>query len=347
MLVHAGMGLGAISLAAGFMSGSQLLMRAAFFLLGLSFTAFIWMIAKAVTNSSARRDSGIGIGLALISLSITILLGLWLAAGYGWDEIQLARGLTDTHLAWGLLGWVGVLLMTVAYEVVPMFQLTPPYPRWLTPWLAPAHIIALILWSGWIIFPESILTMIGGITLALSLSLFAGVTLWLQHKRKKKQADTVVWFWRYGMISIISAASIWLYAQFSVDIIQQQTYQMLLGTLVILGFAISLINGMLYKIIPFLIWLHLSIKVTELKLSRRLIPNIKKIIPDTQARLQFWFHSVALLLFLTTVFQPYWVLMLAALVFAASNILLLRNIILALKLYSRTETEIVQAGART
>ncbi len=347
ILIHSTLSVGVILLAEGLIYLHPLLMQGAVIFLAISFTTFIFVIARAVFNSSTKRDSGVGIGLAIIALIVAVLLGLWLAAGYGWDGIQLQRSLTDTHLVWGLLGWVGLLLITVAYEVVPMFQLTPPYPKIVTRWLAPAHIISLVLWSCWVIAPESLLTKLGGLAAAITISFFAATTLWLQSRRKKKTADIAVWFWRSGTITILIATSIWLYAQYFTDIAQHPGYQMLLGVLVILGFAVGLINGMLYKIIPFLIWLHLSIKVTELKLSRRMIPNIKKIIPDDMAKAQFWFHLTALLMLVTAVYLPNWFLLPAAIIFAISNALLLRNLLKAIQLYSKTEAEIVNAGAAT
>ncbi len=343
LLLHSTLSLGTVSLAVGFISSEPWFMRGAAVLLAAWFSLFIWTILRGITVRTARSDSAIGIGLALFALSITAVLGLWLAAGYGWDRVPLLRSLTDTHLTWGVLGWVGILLITVAYEVVPMFQLTPPYPEKLTYWLAPAHILALLLCSSTLLLPESLLPLIGGVAVATTMFLFAAVTLRLQSRHKKKQANAVVWFWRCGMLSLITATSLWLYAQTNVDLLQQR-WQMFLGTTVILGFALSLINGMLYKIIPFLIWLHLSVRVTELKLSRRMIPNIKKMIPDTRARVQFWLHLSTLALFLAAAFRPNWFLMPAAWLFAFSNILLLHNIVLALRLYSRTESEIAQAG---
>jgi hypothetical protein len=343
-LVHGGLSLGTISLAMGFIHGNPWFMRSAVLLLGLAFCMLAWILLQALRSSSSRSDSAIGIGLALIALLITVVLGLWLASGYAWEDITLARPFTDTHLVWGLLGWVGILVVTIAYEVVPMFQLTPPYPTRLTPWLAPVQMLALVTWSSWFLLSDATLSQAGGYLAAFTLLLFALVTLWLQQRRKKKQPDSVVWFWRAGLVNLIAAACLWLYAQAASDILQQPEWQLLLGTTVILGFAISLINSMLYKIIPFLIWLHLSIRVTNLKLSRRLIPNIKKMLPDASVRPQFWLHLLSLGLFLAAAFHPAWFLLPAALAFAASNILLLKNITLALRLYTRTEAEISRAG---
>ncbi len=344
LLLHSTLSLGTISLAMGFISSAPWFMRSAVVLLACWFGLFIWTTLGGIGARTARSDSATGIGLALFALSITVILGLWLAAGYGWEQIPLARSLTDSHLTWGLLGWVSVLLMTVAYEVVPMFQLTLPYPKKMPPWLAPVHILALVLCSSTLVVPGSILSLMGGVAVATTLSLFAVVTLRLQSRRKKRQADAVVWFWRCGMLSAIAAVSIWIYAQADGDLLQQQEWQLLLGAMIILGFAFSLINGMLYKIIPFLIWVHLSVRVTDLKLSRRMVPNIKKMIPDTWARLQFWFHLTALALFLAAAFRPDWFVIPAAGIFALSNILLLHNITLAVRLYSRTGLEITQAG---
>ena len=74
--------------------------------------------------------------LAALMLAATVLLGLILLSNhaFGW-WLQARETLADLHLTWGLLGWVGILIVGVAYQVVPMFQLTPAYP-------AKAHALA-------------------------------------------------------------------------------------------------------------------------------------------------------------------------------------------------------------
>jgi hypothetical protein len=48
-----------------------------------------------------------------------------LARGLSLPLIELA----NIHLAWGLGGWALMLVAAVSYFVVPMFQLTHPYPH--------------------------------------------------------------------------------------------------------------------------------------------------------------------------------------------------------------------------
>lgn len=337
---------GTLLLAGGFLSGSPNAMRFAIILLSLSFILFFGSIVSVLVGGRARRDVRIGIGLALVSLAVTLILGIWLAMGYGWKEIALARQLTDIHLAWGILGWVGLLVVTVAYEVVPMFQITPAYPKLLTRWLSGAVIVGLIAWSGWILSFPSTLSGSGSLLLAVGFSLFALTTLWLQFNRKKKQSDATVWFWRCAMLTLLAAIFYWAIAQFFPILTQNSYYPLLLGVLMIFGFALSVINGMLYKILPFLTWLHLSIRATELRVSRRLIPNIKMIIPDSRARIQFGLHLLALLFTVVCVWQPYLFLFPAAVAFAVSNALLWWNLFGALQIYKKAGMEIEAASSR-
>ena len=66
-----------------------------------------------------------------------------------------------------------------------------------------------------------------------------------------------------------------------------------IGTLTIVGFALSVISGMLYKIVPFLLWLELQREL------RGRPPHIRQIMPDRYARLQLWLHAAATLTLLS------------------------------------------------
>ena len=339
-LAHALLTLGTILLAFGFLVASPQAMSAATLLLGFSFLIFIGTVIAGLLLSQTRHDAGAGISLALGSLVVAIGLGVWLAMGYGWEGILLTRHLTDTHLVWGLLGWGGILLVTVAYEVVPMFQLTPSYPVLQVRYLSFMLIVGLITWSGGDLAGLPMLALFGGLLCAFGLASFAVVTLWLQNRRKRKQPDATVWFWRCAMFSLLAAILLWLTAILYPELSMKPYYPLLLGVLLIYGFLISAVNGMLYKILPFLAWLHLSIKVTEHKLSRRIIPNIRKIILDAKGRFQFWLHLATLLLMVATIWRPVWFLIPLSLVMAASNILLWKNLFSAFLIFKKTWAEI-------
>ncbi|MCW9014938.1 MAG: hypothetical protein OQL06_14295 [Gammaproteobacteria bacterium] len=332
---------GTLLLSAGLVNDAADLIRLAIVLLALSFILFCSVVIMGLLTAQARSDAAGRMWLALISLVLTVALGIWLATGYAWDNFTVDRTLTDIHLTWGLLGWISLLVMTVAYEVVPMFQLTPAYPKVLTRWLSMSIFFGLIAWSGGILLANAFIVLLGSLVLACGLFLFALTTLWLQKQRKKKQPNVTVWFWFCAMLCLIAAIGVWVSAQFYLPLKQAPSYALMLGVLMIAGFAISVINGMLYKIIPFLCWVHLSMKVTELGVSRRHIPNIKTFINNSHAHLQLLLHLLALLLIVVAILYPELLLIPAAVFFALSNILLCWNLFAVLQVYKKSETEII------
>lgn len=332
LAMHIFLTIGTLLLAAGFLTESQPLIRLAILSLSSSFTLFFSTITTALITGGARTDAKIRIGIILTTLLVTILSGIGLAAGYGWEEIPLMRQWTDAHLVWGLLGGAGLLLITVSYEVVPMFQLTSPYPEQVRTWLIPTLFSALLLYSLW--------SNMGGILLAIGYTLYALYTLWLQGTRKRKSPNIIVRFWRYAMISLLAALLLWVAEPLLQTPNLPINYPLLLGVMVIIGFLISAINGMLHKILPFLVWLHLSIRVTESGVSRKLTPNVKKIIPTKFSDAQFIAHLLVLLLLALSTWQPAHFLTPAASLFALSNIILLWNLTTALRVYQQSREEI-------
>ena len=95
--------------------------------------------------------------------------------------------------------------------------------------------------------------------------------------------------------------------------------------LFIFGFAVSVINGMLYKIVPFLVWFHLQSRLPK----NRAVPNMKQIIPHHAAWRQMRAHTAALLLLLGSIAWP-------MLIYPAALALGLTSCMLWLNLFSAT-----------
>lgn len=70
--------------------------------------------------------------LAVVALMITILLGLMLVATLtGHLVLSQPIAWVQAHLYLGLLGWAGLLIVGVAYQIIPLFHVTANYPRFL------------------------------------------------------------------------------------------------------------------------------------------------------------------------------------------------------------------------
>lgn len=315
-LVHGLLVPGVLALALGLLSGRSWPVHLALALLGTGFGIFLAAAGLSLKRAGAANPTVTAMKLAVISLAITVTLGLTLATNYafGWWLPERAR-FANLHLSWGLLGWVGLLVVGVAYQVVPMFQLTPSYPKRLTRWLAGLLFLLLLLWSVAWLHPA--MHGLAGLGIALGFAAFGRATLGLQRRRRRRQFDATLWFWRVGMVSLLAAATLWLAGELHPEWAQAPHYPWLMGILMIVGFGVSVVNGMLYKIVPFLIWFHLQSRL----MGRAKVPNMKEILREPAARRQMALHFAALpLLVLAAPWPP--LLYPAAALFGASMALL-------------------------
>jgi len=235
-VLHILLSLGSLTLAAGFLTAEQtLLMRSAIVLLGLAFFGFIGVVGYCLVRVKGRSPIITAMRLAVSALTITAVLGLGLAMLFGYGiALPLPLALTDIHLTWGLIGWVGLLVMGVSYQVVPMFQITPHYPPSLASWLTLFIFIMLLLWTPlyfWVNFSQLLTTvpqlLIG--LIGLGLSVFAIATLRLQARRLRKLPDVTLNYWRVGMIGLLLSVVLWLVGVFWQNLAAKPFYPVLLG----------------------------------------------------------------------------------------------------------------------
>ncbi len=301
-MTHLLLTIGTLSLGTGMLTGQTSLFVLAMVLLGLGLLIFVVIVGYCLIRARSSHASVAAMALAIAGLAVTAGIGLVLAGGYGLTSFQLPRYLTDLHLIWGILGWVGLLVIGIAYQVVPMFQLTSNYPaavmRWLPRWL----FTALVLWSVALLLPQSCywLVLVGGMALGAGYVSFAVITLLLQQRRRRRVSDVSVNFWRLALVSLLLAMLLWGADGLSL----WHHTQLLLGVLLILGFAMSVVSGMLYKIVPFLVWLHLNNHMQATRRWGEKIPNMKQILPQQRSRWQFWLQLASLFLMLAAVLWP-------------------------------------------
>jgi hypothetical protein len=238
-----------------------------------------------------------------------------------------------------VLGWIGLLVMAVAYQVVPMFQMTPEYPPLITKNSGGALVALLVLWTLVTCCQASSHWQV--VRLALSVLLmfvstgFAVATLWLQHHRRRRLPDVTLWYWRVGMLALLASGALWLAGEVWPGLAAQAFYPLLLGVLMIVGFTVAVISGMLYKIVPFLCWLHLHAQLHTRAERRTRLPTMKDFIPERVARRQFHAYLLALILLIGAVVQPVWLTYPAALAWLLACVLMWFNIFSAVRLYRR------------
>ncbi len=324
-VLHGLLVFGAGALAAAFFRESAGYFWLAVVLLDGALLVLLTAVLPALRRSPSSHATVQGMFLALAALALTVVLGSFLAMGHI-GRVPLHREWTDLHLTWGLAGWTVLLVAAVAWQVVPMFQLTPRYPLWLTRWLGPVLLLGLVTAS----VGEGVLGSIGAALLSLALLSLAGWTLWLQTRRKRRLADATLDFWRLAMLSLIAAVIGWWARKSGLNL-----PDLWLGALMAVGFAGSAILGMLYKIVPFLVWLHLTNRAMDQGLSVSGLPNMKQVIPAVRSRWLLRVHLVWVLGLLAIPWLPPSGVRLVGLVGLVEGLLLEWHLGAALVLYRR------------
>lgn len=329
-LVQGPLALGTLALMTGFLSTESIAFGIAIVLLVIGFAVFLAAAAVSLVRATSNVTVW-GMRLAVLSLGLTFILGLALALMRAGVWIPPARAAAlAAHLAFGLLGWVLLLVVGVAFQVVPMFQITPPYPPLLGRWLTPGLFVLLLIHAAAPALPSRVATLVEA-GLAAGILLFAVTTLRLQTRRRRKLPDVTLDFWRLGMASLIASVTVWTVAQSSPAWADSDVYPLLLAVLFIGGFAVSVVNGMLYKIVPFLAWFHLQ---AQLQARAGSIPTMKDMIAEGRTRWQFRFHLVACGLLTAGLFWPL-LARTGGLMLALSALLLQINLLSAVRRFYR------------
>ncbi len=241
-----------------FMRPASMLFVLAALLISAAILTFVSIILYSLHKSESRNESVPGIKLAVVSLFVTLIMGIMLALGYA-NILPLWRpSLSNLHLSWGLIGWIAVLIISVAVQVVPMFQITRSYPLWVRQYLSPALLALLLLktplaWPGLGVLWTNI-DLVLDVFIAAALSSFAVATLMLQKQARRKVRDSHKDFWRLGMINLLAVSVLWMISVVS----NNPLFGIMTVAVFLSGFVMAVVTGMLLKIVSFLIWLHLS-----------------------------------------------------------------------------------------
>jgi hypothetical protein len=336
-VVHPLITAGAIFLATAFLLEQPLLflLAAAVFVTALGL--FLTVMAIALLRTPARGMSIYVLRVAVFGLLVTVALGATLAVTLGLREDLHSPwsllALINVHVAWGLGGWALMLVIGVSYLVVPMFQLTPAYPVWLTRLLSAGLFLVLCLWSLQLLAAKAAAqAWQSGVALAgmLLAGLYALATL-----RRRRLTDVTFMFWRGAMLSLLAFVLSWMAFEALPQLGGHLRAPLWLGVLALPGVFLSVITGMLYKIMPFLNWLHLQ----QQGGASIVPPNMKQMIPENAMRGQMRLHFTALGLLLAAVLWPALALP-AGLAFTASCLWLEWNLVGAARLYARYRNRI-------
>lgn len=311
---------GTLLLVAGFLFGNNLLFYPAYALLASVFVAFIFSILRQFSrhhsNSESIKVMRFGFIAMLIVVALAALLLLDYLVGTGFNNNKL---LTDSHAAWGLVGWISLMIIGVSFQVLPMFHVAPSFPRWSTIWLprmlALILVLNLILTVGGVFWAQFILTQLTKIILIIY-----GVTAWrLLTLRKRKISDISVTCWKIALTSLIVSCLLSLATTLSDSL---YVSPLIIAGVFIFGWIISVIMAMIIKIMPFIAYLHLQQQCGCNFDAFNLLPNVHQLLSKQKMQRLLFCHLASLVALLAVLAAPQYYYLLTASLLAQFGYLL-------------------------
>ena len=294
-------------------------------LLGGSILPITVIMLKNLFALPNHSSSSKGMSTALVSLGFVVLLALYMtAAQAGIISGEYYTLLKQAHFSFGLFGWVALLIISISFQVIEMFYVTPAYPKFVSGYL-PFKLLGLLLLGLIISFLIPTVWAVIDVFIALVLIGYASITLKRLTQRKRPLTDATVWFWRLGLSSLILSMLCILVTLFT----EQETLKQL-SYLFFATFALSIVFAMFYKIVPFLTWFHLNAQ------GYFTAPMMHEVIHPKTAMKHLYIHLTTLVTFLLSLFiTPF--IFLAGILMILSFGWMTWQIVHAWKLYKHTQ----------
>jgi hypothetical protein len=318
-IILIGLNIGIISFMLFFLFGIKMLMHVALLFLVTTLVYFSIYSFVTIYKTVDKNQTVKTFITALVFLAIGALFGLFSLLVHGGYIEDSKFG--DIHFSIMIFGWIFLLLSGVAYKVIPMFYVAKEYPVFVKNYfyiLVSVSLIGLVFAT---VYQLDVLLAGLKIVLALLSASFALITINILKNRKRKRGDTTINLWYFSMSNLLIASLLWI-----ASILFDMEFGFSFGVIFGLGFVYALINGMLYKIIPFLTWFHLSsASVFEAEMSQ--------VIKAKMMRIQFYIFIGSYIFFiLALLYQPF--LLAGATLFFISSAILLYNIIHGYRYYN-------------
>lgn len=242
--------------------------------------------ARPWTASVTFIATGLGYLLLTIFLGLTFALALHRPTA-AWASF-LARGFAP-HLWGGLVGWLTLTAMGVAYKLLAMFTLAPE-ERGMWPWVAyglTAVGITTLWLAPWVSLPG--LATSGWVAGALGLGAFLLDLKRLYARRKRRSLELNA---RMARVALVALAI----ALLSAVALRARLLAPSLWPAVIFYWLYGWIGGLglsqLYKIVPFLTWIERYGR----RLGRSAVPRVQDLVAESRDEPAFWAYSASALL---------------------------------------------------
>ncbi|MBK8010033.1 MAG: hypothetical protein IPK13_01680 [Deltaproteobacteria bacterium] len=292
--VAVGLVVGLSLLLVSFQTGAAWASGGAALLLGLALLAFVFQVGEALVRAPTRSRPVWGMRIAVGALWAVLGLALSLVLmRMGWVSTALWSVAWPLHVLLGLFVWVGGLVVSVSWQIIPMFYASPRSPAWverlglvvLAHALA-APVVAAFSREGW--GREHLVLWFVPVAFFVLL-IQPLVWAWQLMRRGRRRKDASMLYWAsascLGPIVLLSAWTTWRSGD--------PRWATLFGWLFLFGWVGLIAHGMLTRIVPFLVWFH---RWSHLVGVQSHVPAMRQLWPESWVRVGLVLHGCTVVL---------------------------------------------------
>ncbi len=301
---HTSLVLGTLCLMANFIWPNTVLGFSSLILLVCSLGTYFIAFTLVLLKKLSQGDSIIGFRLAMTALLIVLLMGVILLS-QRFELLEFShtgKELTNNHALFGLAGWGSILIISVSFQVIPMFHVAPSFPKIISHYL-PSFLFFLLVLS---IFKPTVVAPF----IVLTHGVFALSLLFVISKRKRKIPDSTIRFWQLAAFTLVGLNIFYFIPDkyLPSHVAQQKT--LLIACCYLYFYLMAVIQGMLLKILPFLSYTHLQQKCLMNFAAMQAIPHMHEFLNKKHAQWLFYLHIATGGILLLTLMMPstYWLL---------------------------------------
>jgi len=313
LIVNTLLVVGVLFQAISFYTSSSIFYLLTVLVLGGILFYIVFLMLKELIRVQTHSNTSKGMAFALGALGVTVIFGvlMLLILGSHLNSFYDFSKLREFHFSFGMVGWILLLIIAISFQVIEMFFVTPKYPDLLYKYLISILFVLLFIKLFFNFYIDEVI----GVLLVI----YSTATIYLLSKRRRPTSDASVWFWRLsmGLLILFGISLFFNNLEFSY--------------MLFVGFSISVILAMVYKIVPFLVWFHLSSQ------GYMKAPMMHEVIKPKMAKIHFFLHFVFVLILILNVFIKFRLLaMILYGLFTISFIFLTLNIIKGALKYKET-----------
>lgn len=223
----------------------------------LSVFAFMINMGKSMVQSQTENVHAVFIFSSAVWLMITIVLGFLLVLNFRYRVFRLdSLQYLPLHAHAGLAGWFLMLITGVAARLIPMFLISKysrPVILWSIYWLMN---VALVLFVFLYLYTPSYYLIIPSVLMFVAVLLFAYYIYRAYQNRIRKKVENPMALSLFSIVALIipSGLALLFTFLFFAGVQLSNPVILLYGFILFFGWISSLIMGMTFKTLPFIVW---------------------------------------------------------------------------------------------